>query len=105
MKLLAPLKHQVNRRFGTLCKLAIHLNFRRHIAQAVAQLFERIFVHVLAAQAIFTGERRGDKSLFRNLAAQAVERLSYGEIYRMVLMRAAMAKTDTPEAAKIPEKM
>ena len=39
------------------------------------------------------------------VAAQAVERLSYGEIYRMVLMRAAMAKTDTPEAAKIPEKM
>lgn len=39
------------------------------------------------------------------VAAQAVERLSYGEIYRMVLMRAAMAKTDTPETAKIPEKM
>ena len=39
------------------------------------------------------------------VAAQAVERLSYGEIYRMVLMRAAMAKADTPEAAKIPEKM
>ena len=39
------------------------------------------------------------------VAAQEVERLSYGEIYRMVLMRAAMAKADAPEAAKIPEKM
>ena len=39
------------------------------------------------------------------VAAQEVERLSYGEIYRMVLMRAAMAKADAPETAKIPEKM
>ena len=39
------------------------------------------------------------------VAAQEVERLSYGEIYRMVLMRAAMAKADAPGAAKIPEKM
>ena len=30
------------------------------------------------------------------VAAQEVERLSYGEIYRMVLMRAAMAKADAP---------
>ena len=28
------------------------------------------------------------------VAAQEVERLSYGEIYRMVLMRAAMAKSN-----------
>ena len=39
------------------------------------------------------------------VAAQEVERLSYGEISRMVLMRAAMAKAGAPEAAKIPEKM
>ena len=39
------------------------------------------------------------------VAAQEVERLSYGEIYRMVLMRAAMAKADAPETAKISEKM
>lgn len=37
------------------------------------------------------------------VAAQEVERLSYGEIYRMVLMRAAMAKADAPEAAKFPK--
>ena len=76
VKLLAPLQHALDRRIGLKADAFGHLDLGRHVAKAVAQLFDSIHLHVAAIVASAGIRRASDESLVWDLTLEAMDHAS-----------------------------
>ena len=72
-KLLAPLQHTLDRCIGLKADVFGHLDLGRHVAKAVAQLFDSIHFHITAIVARTSIRGAGNESLVWDLALEAMD--------------------------------
>lgn len=73
----APIEHSFQRNVGAGTQFLVHHDFRRHVAQAIAQIFQRVHFHEFAFVAGADGGRSRDELFSGNFVAQTRDHVGF----------------------------